>query len=210
MHNLASATLADAVHYLLVCKHALARGAEVYGHFFFICQPVLVELEEYPLRPLDIFGVGGVYLSVPVKAEAEHFELLLEMSYVLLCDICGMHFILYRIIFRRQTESVPAHREKHIIALHSLLTCHYVHRRIGARMPYMQSLTGGIRKFDKRIVFRLALVYLNMESLLVVPDFLPFPLNGGVVVFHLYFRSPFKGVYVSFIYLRRYFGSVAP
>ena len=71
LDNLAAAALALAVYDLLVCENYLTGGAPVYIHFLLVCQSVLKQLKEYPLRPLEIPGVGGIYLTLPVKGHTE-------------------------------------------------------------------------------------------------------------------------------------------
>ena len=73
--NRTAAALADVFDHLFVGKHALARGAPVDRHLRLIRKPVFVELQENPLRPLEIAGVGGIDLALPVKAVAEGLEL---------------------------------------------------------------------------------------------------------------------------------------
>ena len=49
-----------------------------------VSQTVLVQLQEDPLGPLVVLGVGGVDLAIPVKGEAQRLELAAEMVHVLL------------------------------------------------------------------------------------------------------------------------------
>ena len=67
MDDLAAAALADAVDDFLVCQHALTAGTPVDVHFLLVGEALLVQLQEDPLSPLIILGVGGVDLTVPVK-----------------------------------------------------------------------------------------------------------------------------------------------
>ena len=68
----AAAALAHALHYLLVGQHALAGGAPVHRHSGLVGQAVLIELEEDPLGPLVVAGIGGVDLPAPVEGVAQH------------------------------------------------------------------------------------------------------------------------------------------
>lgn len=79
---------------LLVGEDALAAGAPVHGHGRLVGQAVLVHLQEYPLGPLVIFRVGGVDHAVPVKAVAEHLQLLGKALDIALCDVVGLHVVL--------------------------------------------------------------------------------------------------------------------
>ena len=70
--NGGAAALAHALHYLLVGQHALAGGAPVHRHGGLVGQAVLIELEEDPLGPLVVAGIGGVDLPAPVEGVAQH------------------------------------------------------------------------------------------------------------------------------------------
>ena len=74
----AAAALADAVDHFLVGQHDLAAGAVVDGGLLLVGKAFLVELQEDPLGPLVVFGVGGIDLPVPVKGQAQGLQLALE------------------------------------------------------------------------------------------------------------------------------------
>lgn len=69
-------------------KADLAGGAEVDRDLRLIGKAVLKELQEDPLGPFIIVGVGGVHLARPVKREAEPLQLAAEAGDVLLRDFC--------------------------------------------------------------------------------------------------------------------------
>ena len=182
--DLASAALADAVDDLFVGQDALTGGAPVDRHGRLICKAVLEHLEEYPLCPLEISGIGGIYLPVPVEGKAEHPELALES-----CDIFGrynggMDVVLYGEVFCRQTEGVPAHGIKNIIALHAALSCDDIKGRIRAGVSDMDARAGGIGELDQRIVFRHRIIIERAEGLFVVPTLLPFGFYAFIIIFH--------------------------
>ena len=173
-HDLAAAALASAAHYLLVCKNALAGGAPVDRHLLFVGEPVLEELDEYPLSPLVIIGIGGIDLTAPVEGETERFDLLFKALNVVVRYLFRMYLVLYRVVFGRQSERVPAHREQHVVALKAALARDYVQRGIGARMSDVESLSGGIRELDKREIFGLGVIVARLERLFLIPYVLPF------------------------------------
>ena len=90
--------------------------------------------------------------------------------------------ILYRKIFGRQTEGVPTHRIKDIIALKSLFAADNVYRRIGTGMSHMKSLTRGIRELYKSVKLRKRIIVLCGKGLLFVPYILPLFFNLRVIV----------------------------
>ena len=154
LHDGAAAALAHALDDLFVGEDALAAGAPVDGHGGLIGHVVLEELEEDPLRPLIVGGVGGIDTAIPVKAVAEHLELIGEGLDVVLRDDGGVDMVLDGVVFGGQTEGVKPDREEHVVALHAALAADDVHRRERARVADVQTLSGGIRELDEAVELR--------------------------------------------------------
>ena len=184
MHDLAAAAFANAVHDLLVGKHALAAGAPVDRHFLFVCQSLFEHLQKNPLRPFIILRVGGVDLARPVEGKTERLQLCLEARHILFGHDGGMDMIFDGIVFRGETERIPTHGVEDIIALQTALARHDVQRRIGARMADMQPLSGRIGKLHQCIVGRLFMSVRRGKGVLLHPFFLPFFLDLTVIVTH--------------------------
>ncbi len=125
--DLAAAALADTLHDLLVCQHALAARAPVDGHGCLIGQVILEQLEEDPLGPLVVVGVRGVHHPVPVEGIAQHVKLLGEVGDVLLGDDGGMDVVLDGVVLRRQAKGIKADGDQHVVTLHPLLAADDVH-----------------------------------------------------------------------------------
>ena len=106
--NRRAAALTHALNDLFVCQHAFAARAPVDGHRGLVCQPVLVHLEEDPLRPLIVLRVCRVDDAVPVEAVAEHLELAGEVFDVLLRDNCRMDMVLDGEVLGRQAKGIEA------------------------------------------------------------------------------------------------------
>ena len=178
-------------HNLFVGQAALAARAPVDRHFGLIGQPLLIELQEDPLRPLEVVRVGGVDLARPVEGEADALELLAEVIDVLLRHPGGVDVVLDGVVLGRQAESVPADREEHVIALHAALAGDDIHRRVAARMADVQTRAGGIRELDQRVEFRLFMAGFRLKAMGVLPFLLPLQLNlFGIVGFaHGFFSS---------------------
>ena len=69
------------------------------------------------------------------------FELFREMCNVVFRNDCRMNSVLDCKVFGRKTECVKSHREEHVKALHSLLSCNYVKRCVWSRMTYVKTLS---------------------------------------------------------------------
>ena len=145
---------------------------------------MLVHLQEDPLRPLVVLGVGGVDDAVPVEAVAEHFELAGEVFDVPLGDDGRMDVVLDGEVLRRQAESVEADRVQDIIALHPLFAADDVHRGERARMADVQARGRGVRELDKAVELGLFVAGDSGVGLGLLPLFLPFLLDGCKIVFH--------------------------
>jgi hypothetical protein len=70
-YNFAAAAFAYAVYDFFIRKTDFAACAEIYRKFFFIRKSRFKKLEENPLRPFVVFGIGCVNLSRPVKRVTE-------------------------------------------------------------------------------------------------------------------------------------------
>ena len=184
LHNGAAAALAHAVYNFLVGQNDLAAGAVVDGGSLFISQTVLVQLQEDPLGPLVVFGVSGVDLAVPVKAQAQCLQLALEAGHVLGGHDFRVDVVFQGIVLGRQTKSIPAHRVQDIIAALTLFACHNIQRGIAAGVANMQAGRRRVREFYQCIELGFGMVDLSMEGVFILPYLLPFGLNGLEIIFH--------------------------
>ena len=146
-----AAALAHALHHLLVGQHTLAGGTPVHRHGGLIGQAVLVQLEEDPLGPLVVAGVGGVHHPVPVEGVAQHMELAGEVGDVVPGHLSGVDVVFDGEVLGGQTESVIADGEQHIIAVHPLLPGDHVHGGVRPGMAHVQAGGGGIGELHQAI-----------------------------------------------------------
>ncbi len=181
-HDLAAAALAHAADHLFVGQTHLAARAPVDGHLHLVGQAVLVELQEDPLRPLVVVGIGGIHLAVPVKAKAQHLELAAEAVDVVLGHDRRVNVVLDGIVLGGQSERIPADGEQHVVALQALLSADDVHGRVGARMPHVQTRARGVRELDQRVELGLGKIVAGGEGILLLPDVLPLPFDGGIII----------------------------
>ena len=191
MNYLTAAALADTVDDLFVGKYHLTGGTPVDRHLLFVCQSLFVQLQENPLGPFVVIGIGGVDFAVPVKGDAQRLELLLKACHVIFGDNLGMDMVFDCKVLGGQTECVPAHRVQDVVALQTALSGNDVQCGVGTRMSYMESLTGRIRELDQRIVFGFCVVVGGSKGVLVVPALLPFRLDTAKIVLQLLFLHSF-------------------
>ena len=193
--HLTAAALAHAAGGFLVGKHALAGRTPVHRHFLLIGEALLIELQKDPLGPLVVVGIGGIHLPRPVEGKAQGFQLLLEMRHILLRDNPGMNVILDGVILRGQTEGVPAHGVEDVDPFQAFLPRHDVQGGIGAGMPHVQTLSGGIGKFHQSVELGQGIVVFGDEGAFCVPLILPlfFDLFELVLHFSTFFALVFLG-----------------
>ena len=79
------------------------------------------ELDEDPLRPLIVFGVGGAYLARPVKAEANLIQLFAIATDVLRSRYLRVLSCLDSILLSGKPEGIVTHGMEYIEATKSLV-----------------------------------------------------------------------------------------
>ncbi|MNE51912.1 hypothetical protein D3C80_1465610 [compost metagenome] len=67
---------------------------------------------------------------------------------------------------------------KYIVAAHPFVAGDDICRRIAFRVTYMQSCARRIRKHIQRVKFRFILALAGLEGFVLIPEFLPFRLDG--------------------------------
>ena len=101
--------------------------------------PSVIDLQEDPLRPLEIAWIGRVHFAVPVVAETEHLDLTTECLDVSLGGGARVRTGLDGVLLSGQAESVPTHRMQDVAAPHSLVTSQDVGRGVALRMADVQT-----------------------------------------------------------------------
>ena len=172
-----SADLALAINDLLVGENGAELRAPVHGHLGDICEadgvgvgagvgrngfgffrlriePGIVELEENPLGPAEVFRVGGGDLAVPIVAEADGLELAAEVV-----DVAGSggSRVLAGFdgeLFGRQAKGVPAHGVQDIEPAHAVEAGEDVGGCVAFDMADMQAVAAGVGEHIEDVVFR--------------------------------------------------------
>jgi hypothetical protein len=130
------------------------RLQEIQGCFFHSDRTTVVELQENPLRPLEIIRVGRGEFARPVVAEAEAFDLALERGDVFLGRLARMLAGLDGVLLGGQAERVPAHRMQHVEALRAFVARQNVRGGVAFGMPDVQARAARIRKHVEDVKFR--------------------------------------------------------
>ena len=167
------AALAGAVRqHLLVGQHRLTGRAPVGRRQPSIGEAVLVELEEPPLRPPVVVGVGGDDLPLPVEDRPHRLEL---PSHVL--DVAGRPLMRVdlqadRRVLGRQAERIESHREEDVVPPHPLVARLHVRRRHRVPVPDVQ-VAGGVGEHRQGVPFGARVVVARPVELVRLPALPP-------------------------------------
>src|SRR6059036_1702395 len=112
--------LAETVNHLLVRHDAHVLRTPIDRRLLPEGDPRLEELQEDPLRPLVIAGVGGRELVTPVEHAAEAPQLAAERLDVLGNELRRMRADRKRVILGMNAECVESDRLEYIVALEPL------------------------------------------------------------------------------------------
>src|SRR2546427_106777 len=138
-----AAALAAAVDDLLVGKHSLVFGAPVHRRALPVRESGSEQLQEEPLRPLVVGGVGGRELVAPVEHPAEAPQLAPEVLDVLWDQPRRIGADRERVVLRVDPERIEADRLEHVVALQPLEAAVDVRAGEGEHVPHVQSLGRG-------------------------------------------------------------------
>jgi len=115
--------------------------------------PGVVQLDEDPLCPLEIFRVSGIYLAVPVVAETKFLYLAAEGVAVFVCGDGRVGSGLDGVLFGRQAEGIPSHGMEYVESLHPFVPRHNVSGGITLGMAHVQTGAGRVGVHVKDIKF---------------------------------------------------------
>jgi len=88
--------------------------------------PGMVELQENPLGPTIVLGLGGVDLPAPVKGDAQQPHLPLVVGGEAGDELGRVGLQTDGGVFRGETEGVPAHGMEHVLAPHAVVAAQHV------------------------------------------------------------------------------------
>ena len=136
--DLDAAALVHAALCLFIGHNDLALGAPVHRSAFPVGEPLLVHLQEDPLRPLVVLRARGVDLPAPVVHGADFLQLALHVGYVLRRADARMHLVGDGEVLCRQSEGIPPHRVQNVHALQGLVPTPDVAQHVAAPVPDVQ------------------------------------------------------------------------
>ena len=145
---------AAAVLDLLVGQAGLAGGAPVDGRGGPVGQPLAVEQQEHPLRPLVVVGKAGVDLALPVIGAAG-----LDQRFAVGGGVFGHHLARVAaaadgLVLGRLAEGVPAHGMQHVEALHALEAAEGVGGHVVLEVADMEARAGRVGEHFQAVEFR--------------------------------------------------------
>ncbi len=108
--------------------------------------PGVIDLEEDPLRPLVIAGVGCIDFAFPVVREPQRLDLAAKRIDVRLRGDSRMRVGRDGILLGGQAEGVPAHRVQYVEPPHPLVPAVDIRGGVTLRMAHVQARAAGIRK----------------------------------------------------------------
>ena len=184
LDDIAVADITFATLAVFIGEDDLAVRAVIDESLVSVCETVLEKLQEDPLRPLVIIRICRVDNAVPVKGEADGFQLFAEVLDIRVRDDTRVLVGLDRIILGRESESVETDREQDVIALHTAFSGDDFKACIGFDVSDMHACAARIREFYQTIEFGLVADIFSMEDLFCLPSGLPLRFNFAEVVFH--------------------------
>ncbi len=113
--------------------------------------PGIENLQENPLRPAIVIGIGRGKLTAPVVAEAKHLQLPSEIVDVFVSLNSRMSSGLNGIFFGGQSKGIPAHGMEDFFAQHPGIAADDIGGRVTFRVPDVQSFPGRIGKHVQNV-----------------------------------------------------------
>ncbi len=123
------------------------------GALGFFAEVGVVDLEEDPLGPADVGGVGGVDFAVPIVGEAEGLELGAEGGDVVFGGDAGVLASLDGVLLGGQAKGVPAHGVEDVFAEHAMVAGKDVGGGVAFGVADVEASSGGVGEHVEDVVF---------------------------------------------------------
>jgi hypothetical protein len=177
-----AAGLARTADHLLVGEHGLVERAPVHGALLLVGEPLLVELQEDPLRPLVVARVSGGELVAPVHHEPGALQLPAEVVDVARDQLCRMDANLDGEVLRVDAERVVAERLEDGVPLQPLESSIDVVPREREEVAHMEPLGARVGEHHQRIERLRPTLEVGVVRAVPFPVGLPLPFDGGGIV----------------------------
>ncbi len=116
-------------------------------------EPCVVKLQEYPLRPAEIAGIGRGQLALPVVTQAEGFQRAAEIGDIPLGADARRRACFDGMFLGRKPECIKTHWVQHCFTAHPLKTADDVGCGVAFRMADVQPVAAGIREHIQNVDF---------------------------------------------------------
>src|SRR5207247_1467694 len=130
LDNSVFVTPATAGNYLLICQYGGALRTPVHFALLTVGKSALVKLQKEPLIPPVVFRQASCNFARPVVGETQALHLRLHVRNVAKCPLAWRSLVRDSGVLRGQSERIPTHGMKHVIAVHPHITCQRVADRI--------------------------------------------------------------------------------
>ena len=177
-----AAPLARAAHDLFVGEHRLVERTPVDGGGLLVGEPLLVQLEEDPLRPLVVRRVRRGQLVAPVHHQPRALHLPAEVVDIPGNELARMHADLDRVILGVNAECVKAEGLEYGVPLKPLESSMDVISREREEVAHMQPLRARIREHHQRVERVRPIRQVGRVRTFRLPARLPLLLDGGRIV----------------------------
>ena len=111
---------------VFIGKNHLAVRTVIYQSSVTENKILLKHFQEDPLCPFIKIFIGCVDHTIPVKREANFFQLIGKLLDISVCDDSGMRRCFDGIVFRWKTKCIKSDGKQHIISLHTALSADYL------------------------------------------------------------------------------------
>ncbi len=169
--------------HLLIGQHRAELGTIPDRRVRNVGEALLIELDENPLGPFVVGGIGRVDLARPVIGKTDLPDLAAEIRDVPFGRLARMGAGLHGVLLGGQAEGVPAHGMEDVEAAHPLVARNQIAGDVALGMADMQPRAGGVREHVERVVLRLFAARLarirGAERALLEPVALPRRLECG-------------------------------
>ena len=175
-------TPAIAVHDLLIGEHGAAFGAPVHLALLAVGQAALVHFQEEPLVPAVVLRETGGDFARPVVAKAEALHLGFHVVDVAQGPGTRGRIVRDGGIFGGQSERVPAHGVKNVVAVHPHVAGERVADGVVTDVPHVESARR-VGQHLEHVILGLGGVGLGgVKSGVLLPALGPFGLHALDVV----------------------------